>query len=194
MQKSLQRQCEDNRRPPSKSGPTDSTAPAKDHDSDQRSCDGRWKARAEIALTEDSVACHLRPIGERGFIETKLIVEVREDVIAALGPPDDEDELTLSYALPTRVGYLYSFSFADDSHPRRLRSSGFRRVDGRGTANVDATARRELPRKLAEAGATADEVRSWLGSPAREYGWWPVEAWEYPDGLILQLRHAVVEA
>ena len=125
------------------------------------------------------------------------IIDLRttpEDVIAALGPPDDEDELTLSYALPTRVGYLYSFSFADDSHPRRLRSSGFRRVDGRGTANVDATARRELPRKLAEAGATADEVRSWLGSPAREYGWWPVEAWEYPDGLILQLRHAVVEA
>src|SRR2546429_3443127 len=84
MQKSLQRQCEDNRRPPSKSGPTDSTAPAKDHDSDQRSCDGRWKARAEIALTEDSVACHLRPIGERGFVQPQPIIEVGNDVICAL--------------------------------------------------------------------------------------------------------------
>jgi len=114
-----------------------------------------------------------------------------EDVIALLGPPDEHDESTLRYALPTRRGYLYTFDFAP--HGRGLCWSGFRRVDGVAAPRGDVSDPMQLCRNLAKIGATGEEVHSWLGVPAETYGWWPVETWEYSDGLVLQFRHGIVE-
>lgn len=114
-----------------------------------------------------------------------------ESVTAALGPPDVRDDLTIGYAMPTRPRYLYTFRF--DAPGRRLLASGFRRIEAVANPLDDVSDPVQVPQRLAELGATADEVRSWLGAPAREYGWWPVETWEYSDGPILQLRHGVVE-
>ena len=114
-----------------------------------------------------------------------------EDVTASLGQPDESSGLTLSYALATRPGYIYTFDF--DSHARRLRASGFTRVDAIAFPPGALSDVAQLPLRLAQVGATAEEVRTWLGAPVREYGWWPIETWEYRDGLTLQLRHGVVE-
>lgn len=111
----------------------------------------------------------------------------REDVEAALGPPDFDDDFTASYLLPTRQEYVYTFEF----HPatRRLLESGFRRIE----ASDETSGQTKHQERLVMLGATANKIRSTRGAPATTYGWWPWETWEYPDGLILHLRHGVVE-
>ena len=111
----------------------------------------------------------------------------REDVEAALGTPDFHDDFTVSYLLPTRQAYVYTFEF----HPatRRLLESGFRRIE----ASDETSDHTEHQGKLAMLGATANEICSRLGAPTTTYGWWPWEAWEYLNGLILHLRHGVIE-
>lgn len=113
-----------------------------------------------------------------------------EKVEAALGAPDHQKDFTMSYALPTRPGFLYVFDF--DPFTRCLRSSGFKRSGANIFCPPDEVSSL-TQHKLAELGATADEVRSWLGEPSEVYGWWPIETWEYSSGLILEFRHGVVE-
>src|SRR5215471_8742273 len=50
----------------------------------ERPGDSRGKTRGEIVLTEEMIACYLRPIGEGRFVEAELVVEVRNDIIASL--------------------------------------------------------------------------------------------------------------
>jgi hypothetical protein len=121
----------------------------------------------------------LRPKTTSGIVE------------AALGPPAARDEFMMGYALPMRPGYMYTFDF--DSPTRLLRASGFRRSEAIHFPFHDVSNPTQLRQKLGEIGATTNEVRSWLGVAAGEYGWWPVETWEYSNGLILEFRHGVVE-
>lgn len=113
---------------------------------------------------------------------------------AALGPPDEADGSTLLYRLTQRPGYAYSFHF--DPTRGLLLHAGYRRLG-------PAPASPPRPRtpaevivyrtRLAELGATESEILEWLGMPSDRTGWWPVETWEYPGGLALNLRHGVVE-
>jgi hypothetical protein len=115
-------------------------------------------------------------------------------VEAALGPPDEADGSTLLYRLTQRPGYAYSFHF--DPTRGLLLHAGYRRLG-------PAPASPPRPRtpaevivyrtRLAELGATESEILEWLGMPSDRTGWWPVETWEYPGGLALNLRHGVVE-
>src|SRR2546421_8900201 len=84
MHKRLQRECENNCRPPSNLFATDPIAPGEDRQHHQRRSDRRWKTRGEIILSENLKADDLRPIGEGRFVEPKLIVKMRNDVITAL--------------------------------------------------------------------------------------------------------------
>ena len=116
-----------------------------------------------------------------------------EDVKLRLGKPDYEDDHMLAYLFPTRPGYRYVFEF----DPRRglLLRSEYRRIGASPSPPgppVDASDWQVYARKLSVIGATAQEVQAWLGDPVQQYGWWPIETWEYPNGL-LNLRHGVVE-
>lgn len=111
----------------------------------------------------------------------------RENVQVALGPPDFHDDFTVSYLLPTRHSYVYTFEF--DPKSGRLMESGFQRVMTR-VETSDPTEHRDKPGTL---GATSTELRARLGEPINKNGWWPWETWEYPGGLTLQLRHGIVE-
>jgi hypothetical protein len=114
-----------------------------------------------------------------------------EAVQSALGTPDAQDQITLRYEMPTRPGYHYTFDF--DSPTKHLRSAHFSRIEPIAPPLDLTPDLAQLRRALADIGATADEVRSWLGAPVRENGWWPWETWEYPTGLVLELRHGTVE-
>ena len=106
-----------------------------------------------------------------------------DDVVRALGAPDERAPEELAYALPHRPGYLYVFQFARGG--KHLLASFFRRRDQRSLPPLGAA--------LAAAGATAEEVRAVLGAPSAVDGWWPNDTWHYASGLILNLRHGVVE-
>jgi hypothetical protein len=114
-----------------------------------------------------------------------------EQVQAALGAPDHIDSSSIGYILPVRPAYLYVFEF--DSQKRSLRRCGFRRVPSRlpppRSSGLDS-----YKRELINVGVTSFELREWLGDPLAWFGWWPEEIWEYPEGLILRLRHGVVES
>lgn len=114
-----------------------------------------------------------------------------ERVLEMLGPPDDQGDSILRYELPTRPEYVYTFEFGSPN--RNLRWCGFRRSGALPVPWVRESDPVQFAGELARTGATAEEIRTWLGAPAREYGWWPIEVWEYVDGLVLQLRHGVVE-
>ena len=115
-------------------------------------------------------------------------------VEAALGPPDRREGSTLGYTLPGRPDHLYVFDF----DPRRgvLLESGYRPTwlqreapePPRGPADHAAYRAR-----LAAIGATASELRRWLGEPDGEDGWWPLSTFHYADGLSIELRHGMVE-
>lgn len=113
---------------------------------------------------------------------------------ALLGAPDARGAKTLAYALGLRPGYHYVFEVDDSS---RLVRCGFRR-HGAPPAAPPPPARRDdnvrYLRQLAAIGATMEEVRAWLGEAEAEFGWWPIEDWVYPGGLVIEFRHAIVEA
>jgi hypothetical protein len=118
----------------------------------------------------------------------------RAAVEAALGPPDEEGGSALMYRLPLRPGYAYSFFF--DPARGLLLNAGYRRLGPapdpppRPRDEAEAAAYRA---RLAQIGATESEILEWLGTPIDRSGWWPIETWEYPGGLALNLRHGVVE-
>lgn len=114
-----------------------------------------------------------------------------ETIVAALGLPDVSQDGVLQYALTSRPGYLYVFEFSPGQG--FLMWSGFRRAGAMPSFQGDAAAFEQLPARLAALGATATEVRVWLGEPRDISGWWPIENWEYSSGLTLSLRHGVVE-
>jgi hypothetical protein len=116
-----------------------------------------------------------------------------ETVVERLGEPVERTTDTLAYLLPQRPTYLYTFRFVVGTG--RLATSFFRRravapplpiFD----ASIDA---KSLARSLAEIGATSEEIRAAFGEPLEIDGWWPHETWTYPSGLLLNLRHGVVE-
>lgn len=113
---------------------------------------------------------------------------------AMLGAPDARSATTLEYALAISPGYRYAFTVDDAG---RLMRHGFRRV-GPAPPAPPPPARREdnlrLLRQLAAIGATMEEVRAWLGEPEAELGWWPVDDWVYPAGLVIEFRHGIVVA
>ena len=78
--------------PPTELLSANARAPGKNRQCRERCCDCRWKSRCKIVFAKDFVACDLRPIGEGRLIETKLIVKVRNDVVASF------------YHLPRRFG------------------------------------------------------------------------------------------
>lgn len=117
-----------------------------------------------------------------------------ETVAERLGEPVERTPDTLSYLLPQRPSYLYTFRFGAGTG--RLATSFFRRRAAAPPlptfdASIDA---KSFARSLAEVGATTEEVRATFGEPAEIDGWWPHETWTYPGGgLLLNLRHGVVE-
>jgi hypothetical protein len=84
MENRLQGKCENDCRAPAELLSTHARAPGKDRQCREGSGDCRWESRRKIVLTKDFVAGSLCPIGEGRLIEAKLIVKVRNDVIAAL--------------------------------------------------------------------------------------------------------------
>lgn len=116
-----------------------------------------------------------------------------ERVVDRLGEPVERTTDTLAYLLPQRPSYLDTFHFVVGTG--RLATSGFRRrVVAAPLPTFDAsTDAKSLARRLAEVGATSEEVRAAFGEPAEIDGWWPHETWSYPSGLLLNLRHGVVE-
>ena len=116
--------------------------------------------------------------------ELTVLRTTRDEILNRLGTADIVKEHRLAYDLHTRNGYLYEFRFTTDG---RLVGSGFIRTTEPSIPNL------MLPDVLADLGATADEVHKCLGSPIKETGWWPISTLEYSDGLIVELRHEVVE-
>src|SRR5437870_2101682 len=53
--------------------------------------------RGEIVFTKNTIACYLRPVGEGRLIKSKLIIEVRHDVVSA------RDHLARSFGKPRLV-------------------------------------------------------------------------------------------
>src|SRR6266404_1442085 len=84
MPESLERECEYDRCPPTDAISSDARAPGEDRQCGERGSDGRWKTCREIVFPKDFVARDLRPVGEGRFVEAEVIVEIRNDVIAAL--------------------------------------------------------------------------------------------------------------
>jgi hypothetical protein len=120
--------------------------------------------------------------------------DTRDEVVAALGPPDVDEPGALIYRLGNRPGYGYRFQ-VDRAHGL-LTTRGFVRL-GEPPA---APAQPHSPDQhggyvaaLARIGATQEEVARWLGAAKDWYGWWPDEVWVYPDGLEIPFRHGVVD-
>ena len=112
-------------------------------------------------------------------------------ILAELGKPDLRGDGMIGYADSNHPGYFYAFHF--DAQGRGLRESGYWLGETRPAPRLN----RDLEackNQLAEMGATAHELRAWLGEPASTYGWWPEETWEYASGLIIDLRHGIVVA
>ena len=118
-----------------------------------------------------------------------VLKATRLELIALLGPPDRSDDRRLAYDLGTRSGYLYQMRFSEAG---LFAGAGFIR-QGIRPSMPEIERRASLSTRLAGIGATASEVREWLGAPRHETGWWPIESWEYEDGLIVEFRHEMVE-
>ena len=84
VEKCLQRERENDCRPPSDSGWADARTPGKDGQRSQGCGDCRRKSGREIVLSKNLVTGDLCPIGEGRFVETEMIVEIGNDIIAAL--------------------------------------------------------------------------------------------------------------
>src|ERR1700720_2038377 len=84
VQKRLQRKRENDRCPPPDFSPAKARTPGEDRQCHERGRDRRWKTGGKIILPEDFETSYLRPVGEGRLIETKMVVEIRNDVIAAL--------------------------------------------------------------------------------------------------------------
>ena len=117
-----------------------------------------------------------------------------DEVRRALGVPDRETDTTLGYILPQRPGYLYTFVF-DFSRGHHLAGSGFERIEPIAPMGADrrSDSLDEIVSSLMNSGSTMSEVRAQIGVPAKTYGWWPIETFEYTDGLELTFRHGILD-
>ena len=79
----LERKGENYRRPPAGALVAHSLAPCEEKQRDQRRRDSRRKPRGEIVLAKESIARDLKPVSQRRFIESELVVEVRNNVVSA---------------------------------------------------------------------------------------------------------------
>ena len=79
----LQGKGENYRRPPAGALVAHSLAPCEEKQRDQRRRDSRRKPRGEIVLAKESIARDLRPVSQWRFIESELVVEVRNNVVSA---------------------------------------------------------------------------------------------------------------
>src|ERR1700730_15221500 len=84
VHKRLQRKRKNDCRPPANTIPIDPRSPGENRQCNERRRDCRWKTRGEIVLAEDCKTGDLRPIGEGWFVQAKLVIEMRDDVIASL--------------------------------------------------------------------------------------------------------------
>lgn len=114
----------------------------------------------------------------------------RAELLALLGAPDRERVDAIGYELSGWPGYAYELRFAASGV---LLGSGFERVGARPELPA-VRDRREWPGVLARAGATRAEVHALLGEPAADVGWWPIESLDYGEGVVIELRHGIVEA
>src|SRR5437870_3164990 len=85
VEKRLQRKGKNDRCPPANSLSAYPCTPGQNRQRGERSGQSRRETRCEIVFTKDTITCSLSPIGEGRFIQTKLIIEARNDVIAAFG-------------------------------------------------------------------------------------------------------------
>src|SRR5438094_10366230 len=81
VEKPLQRNGENDCRPPTHYGSADPRAPGEDRQRRECGRQSRWKARREIVLTKNTITYRLRPIGEGRLVETQLIIKAGDDVI-----------------------------------------------------------------------------------------------------------------
>ena len=84
VNKGLERKREDNCSPPSEFFSFQTAAPGEDYYGSERRCYCRRKTSGEIIFAENVIARELRPVGQGRLIEPKLIIEVGNDVVAAL--------------------------------------------------------------------------------------------------------------
>lgn len=120
-----------------------------------------------------------------------VLTTVRGQVLAVLGPADGESTpMELRYKLPYQPGYIYVFDFDLED---RLIGSGFDREAPatKPFEDLGADPQRNVER-LITLGATAAELEEWFGPPIERSGWWPMEWWEYPNGIRLSLRHGIL--
>ncbi len=116
----------------------------------------------------------------------------RRDVERALGRPASAGATEIRYRLPGWDDHIYRFRFAGPGG--RLAGSGFVEADDAALRMTGSLGRHERARLLERARASEDLVTATLGPPDRVTGWWPVETWTYQDGLMLTLRHGLLEA
>ena len=84
MDKGLQRQGKNNRCPPANFLAAYAYTPRENQQSCQRRRDRGREACREIILAKDAVAHCLRPIGEGRLVQAKVVIEVGNDIVAAL--------------------------------------------------------------------------------------------------------------
>ena len=80
----LQRKRKDNCSPPPELFSSRSATPCEDQYGGECRCYCRREASSEIVFAENVIAGDLCPVGEGRLIESKLIIEVGNDVVAAL--------------------------------------------------------------------------------------------------------------
>ena len=83
MNEGLEGKRKDNCSPPPELFSSDSPTPEQDKYGGECCSYGRRKTSGEIVLAENVIAGDLCPLGEGRLIESKLIIEVRNDVVPA---------------------------------------------------------------------------------------------------------------
>ena len=84
VDEALQRKRENYCRPPTDLLVPHPFSPAEQNQRDQCCRDCGRETRSKIIFAKDTIARDLKPVGERRFIETELIVEIGDDEIAPL--------------------------------------------------------------------------------------------------------------
>ena len=84
MDEGLQTKRENNCCTPANAFTANPQSAHRDRYREERGRHGRWEARCKIILAKDAVADCLRPVGEGRFVEARLIIEVGNNIVAAL--------------------------------------------------------------------------------------------------------------
>jgi hypothetical protein len=84
VEECLQRKCKDDGGPTAHAIPANARPPGKDRQGYKRGCDCRWETCRKIIFTEQAITGGLSPISEGRLVQAEVIVEVRNNVVAAL--------------------------------------------------------------------------------------------------------------